>query len=118
MSRFQSSLPAKSKPFKIPVPVMTNTFLPSVTGDGDDMFCLRILTLPAPNSRFQTTSPLLRLRHHKERLSPSATLRKIRSFQMMGVDPLQLGSVSFQATFSSAVQREGRSFSVLNPLRL
>jgi len=32
----------------MPVPVMTNTLLPSVTGDGDDIFCLRIFTLPLP----------------------------------------------------------------------
>src|SRR6185369_15998113 len=101
MSRDHSSLPAKSKPLRIPVPVITNTLLPSVTGDGDDIFCLRILTLPAPSSRFQITSGFFRLTHHKERLSPSATFRKIRSRQIMGVEPLQLGSANFQTMFCS-----------------
>src|SRR5215510_9274191 len=103
MSRFQSSLPAKSNAFRIPVPVITQTVLPSVTGDGDDMFCLRILVLPPPSETFQRGSPLPRSTHQRNRLSPSATLRKMRSPQMIGVDPLQLGIASFQVTFSSAL---------------
>ena len=58
MSRVHNSLPLKSKPLRMPVPVITKTLLPSVTGEGDDMFCLRILTLPLPSSFFQATSPL------------------------------------------------------------
>ena len=43
-------LPAsKSKPLRMPVPVITKTLLPSVTGEGDDMFCFRIFTLPLPS---------------------------------------------------------------------
>src|SRR5712691_8227190 len=34
---------------------------------------------------------------------------------MTGVEPLQLGIPSFQATFSSLVQRKGRFFSLLRP---
>src|ERR1700687_3077106 len=80
------------------------------------MFCLRILTLPAPNCFFQTTSPLVLSTHHRYRSFLSATLRKMRSRQMTGVEPLQLGMVSFQAMFSSVVQRKGRFFSLLTPL--
>ena len=60
MSRVQSSLPAKSKAFRTPVPVMTQTSLPSVTGDGDDMFCLLPMRLPPESGRFQITACLLR----------------------------------------------------------
>ena len=35
MSRAQSSVPAKSKALSTPVPVITHTREPSVTGDGD-----------------------------------------------------------------------------------
>src|SRR5215469_2846583 len=117
MSRAHSSAPLKSKPFKTPVPVMTQTFFPSVTGDGDDMFCFRILVLPLPSCFFQTASPLVRSRHHKQRSLPSATFRKILSPQMIGVEPLQLGRAIFQVTFSSVLQRVGRFFSLLMPLR-
>src|SRR6185295_6288988 len=118
MSRAQSSFPPKSKPLRMPVPVITKTLEPSVTGDGDDMFCLRILTLPLPSSFFQTTSPFDLSTHHRKRSSPSATLRKMRSFQTIGVAPLQLGSGSFQLTFSSVVQRKGRFFSPLTPFKV
>src|SRR5579872_5429994 len=47
--------------------------------------------------------------------SLSATFRKILSPQMMGVAPLQLGSGSFQATFSCGLHFEGRFFSWLTP---
>src|SRR4030095_5201915 len=87
MSRDQSSLPEKSKPLSIPVPVITQTDRPSVTGEGDDIFCLRILTSPLPRGLFQSTSPLALSRHQRKRLPLSATLRKIRLPQMIGVEP-------------------------------
>src|SRR6185503_11997870 len=80
------------------------------------MFCLRIFTLPPPSDCFQSTSPLFLSRHHRNRLSPSATLRKIRSRQMIGVEPLKPGIAVFQTTFSSVVHLTGRFFSVLTPL--
>src|SRR5688572_4203679 len=116
MSRVQSSLPAKSKLLRIPVPVITHTLLPSVTGDGEDMFCLRIFTLPLPSNFFQSVVPFVRSTHQRYSSSFSATLRKIRSRQMIGVDPLHSGIASFQATFSSVVHFTGRFFSVLMPL--
>ncbi len=58
MSRDHSSAPLKSNALKMPVPVITNTRLPSVTGDGDDMFCLRITVLPPPSAFFQSTVAL------------------------------------------------------------
>src|SRR5690242_1168552 len=90
---------------------------PSVTGEGDDMFCFRILTLPPPSGCFHSNVPLVLSTHQRKRLSPSATLRKTRSRQMMGVEPLQLGNASFQATFSSVDHVTGRFFSSLVPLR-
>src|SRR5687767_470047 len=96
---------------------MTYTFLPSVTGEGDDMLCFLILTLPAPSGFFQRTVPFLRSTHQNSRLSPSPTLRKTKSRQTIGVDPLTPGSANFQTTFSSGDQRTGRFFSPLKPLR-
>src|SRR5918993_984347 len=116
MSRVQSSLPVKSKLLRMPVPVITQTFLPSVTGDGEDMFCLRIFTLPLPSNFFQTIVPFVRSTHQRYSSSFSATLRKIRSRQMIGVDPLHSGIASFHAMFSSVVHLTGRFFSVLMPL--
>src|SRR5215813_4115281 len=110
MSRDQTSLPEKSNAFSTPVPVITQTVVPSVTGEGDDMFCLRIFTLPPPSGFFQAASPFVRSTHQRKRLSPSATLRKTRSPQMIGVAPVQPGIASFQVTFSSAPQRVGRFF--------
>src|SRR5262247_2857242 len=48
--------------------------------------------------------------------SPSDALRKMRSPQMIGVEPLQAGISSFHATFSSVVHLTGRFFSSLTPL--
>src|SRR5262249_344878 len=100
MSRAQISAPLKSKPFRTPVPVITQTFFPSVTGEGEDMFCFRILVLPLPSGLFQTISPLDRSRHHKNRSLPSAIFRKILSPQMIGVEPPQVGRLTLQVTFS------------------
>src|SRR5438093_8321538 len=118
MSRAHTSLPLKSKPFRIPFPVMTHTFFPSVTGEGEDIFCLPTLALPPPRGFFQRTVPLVFSTHQRDRSLPSATLRKMRSPQMMGVEPLQLGKASFQSMFSLVLQRRGRFFSLLTPLRL
>src|SRR4030095_3507741 len=89
-SRAQTSTPLKSNAFRMPVPVITQTFLPSVTGEGDDMFCLRILVFPPLRCFFQRSSPLVLSTHHRNRSSPSATLRKMRSPQIIGVAPVQL----------------------------
>src|SRR6185312_3288053 len=117
MSRVQSSFPLKSNPFKMPVPVITNTLLPSVTGEGDDIFCFLILVLPPPSSFFQSNSPFARLTNHKSSSSPSATFKNSRSFQITGVEPLQLGNASFQAMFSSGDHFHGKSFSLLMPFK-
>ena len=37
------------------MPVITQTLAPSVTGDGDDMFCFASCVLPPPSSFFQNT---------------------------------------------------------------
>ena len=100
----------------MPVPVITQTRSPSVTGDGDDRFCLRRRRLPALRCRFQSTSPVLRSMHQSSRLSSStATLRKIRSFQTIGVEPDRRGTASFQATLRSVSHSSGRSVSALTP---
>src|SRR5215471_19454508 len=67
---------------------------------------------------FQRTLPLVLSTHQRYRLlSLSATLRKMRLPQMIGVAPVLLGMESFQMTFSVVLQRSGRSFSLLVPLR-
>ena len=48
--------------------------------------------------------------------APSATLRKMRSPQTIGVEPDHAGSASFQVMFSVFDQRTGRFFSPLMPL--
>src|ERR1044072_6351580 len=115
MSRAQSSRPSKSKPLSRPVPVITHTLLPSVTGEGEDMLCLRMRVFPPPSLRFQTTAPFERSTHQRLRSSPSATLRKTRSPQTMGVEPLRSGIASFHATFSAGVHWSGRFRSALKP---
>src|SRR5829696_25942 len=82
------------------------------------MLCLFSFTLPLPNGFFQRTSPFSLSTHQRDKLSPSATFRKIRSRQMIGVDPLTPGITTFQTTFSSVVHLTGRFFSLLRPLRL
>src|SRR3954468_18333668 len=123
MSRAHSSVPAKSNALSTPVPVITHTDWPSVTGEGDDMFCLRSWWLPPPSGRCHRIAPLVRSMHHKFSVtgcvdrSSSATLRKIRLPQTIGVDPENDGIASFHATFSVVVHLSGRFLSVLTPLR-
>ena len=65
MSRAHRSLPSKVKLLRTPVPVITQTAVPSVTGEGDDMFCLRMSWSPPPSSCFQRTAPVLRSSAHR-----------------------------------------------------
>src|SRR6478735_4325937 len=123
MSRPHSSLPEKSNALRIPVPVITQTLVPSVTGDGVDWFCFRCMWLQPPRSRCHRIVPLARYTHHRCRLgarpvsgSASATLRKIRSPQTIGVEPESAGMPSFHAMFSDCVHFTGRLVSVLIPL--
>src|SRR5688500_7325479 len=98
---------------------MTQTWRPSVTGDGDDMFCLFPMRLPADRGRFHETACVFRSTAQSS-MPPVAravaTFRKMRSSQMMGVDPLKAGRGSFHATFSVALQVVGRPVSLLTPL--
>src|SRR5262245_53122522 len=115
MSRTHKVLPSKSNALRMPVPVITHTCLPSVTGEGVDMFCLRILVLPAPSGCFHRTVPRTRSTHHRNRFDLSATFRNTRSFQTIGVEPDQSGMASFHAMFSVVDQRSGRPVSPLTP---
>ena len=75
----------------MPTPVITHTYLPSVIGEGVDMFCLRCMLLPPASGRFHETACLVRSIAHSSRspvLVPVATLRKIVLPQMIGVEPL------------------------------
>src|SRR5579871_1444477 len=64
------------------------------------------------------TEPFALSTHQRYRLSSaSATLRKMRLPQMIGVAPLLLGMAIFQTTPSVLFQCKGRSFSSLTPLR-
>src|SRR6188768_2226991 len=111
MSRLQSSLPAKSNDFSTPVPVITQTDLPSVTGDGDDICCFIIRRLPPPSGLFHRIVPFVRSTAQIARFDPSPTLRNTWSPQTIGVDPERSGTASFQVTFSVVDQRTGRFFS-------
>src|SRR5437016_5861462 len=64
---------------------------------------------------FQITVPLVLSTHQRERSFPSATLRKMLLFQIIGVAPVLLGMANFQATFSVVLQWTGRFFSLLMP---
>ena len=76
-----------------------------VTGDGVDWFCLRCIRLPPPRSRCHTIVPLVRSTHQRWRLgfcpvwgSASATWRKMRPPQTIGVDPESAGISSFTSS--------------------
>jgi hypothetical protein len=96
---------------------MTHTPVPSVTGEGVDMFCLRTCLLPPLTTRFQRTDPSARLTHQSETFAPSATLRNTRSFQTIGVEPDHAGSGSVHASPSVRDQRTGNPVSWLTPFR-
>src|SRR5678815_1356869 len=81
------------------------------------MFCLRIFLLPPPSGFFFFFSPFVLSTDQRNKLSPSATFRKMRSRQIIGVEPLKPGIETFQTTFSSVVHLTGRFFSLLTPLR-
>src|SRR5262245_878011 len=87
---------------------MTHTSVPSVTGDGDDMFCFRTCRFPSATCRFQMTWPFARSTHHSHTRGPSATLRKTRLPQTIGVEPDQAGSARLHARPSVFDQRVGR----------
>src|SRR5687767_2933380 len=119
MSRVHFSVPEKSNALMIPVPVIAHTVRPSVTGDGDDMFCFRPALLPEPSGFFQMTACLLRSTAHNSRSpvnSAVATFRKMVSAQMIGVEPVREGVGSFQAMFDVGDHVRTRPTSVLDPL--
>src|SRR5262245_2445856 len=116
MLRIQISLPPKSNALRMPVPVMTQTRLPSVTGDGDDMFCFIIRRSPEPSGRFHRAAPFARSIAHNVKLLPSPMLRKSESPQTIGVEPDHAGIASFQEMFSVFDHLIGRLFSPLTPL--
>src|ERR1051325_3055218 len=113
MSRVHNSRPWKSNALRMPVPVITHTDRPSVTGDGDDMFCFIIFVLPPPSRCFQTAAPRMRSTHHRNRSDPSATLRKMRSPQTMGVEPENAGRASFHVMLVVFDHCDGRLLSAL-----
>src|ERR1700680_2944120 len=113
MSRAQISLPSKSNALRMPVPVITHTFWPSVDGEGDDMFCLRFCMFPLARRRFQPGKQRARSPAHRYKSPPSATFKKTRSPHTIGVDAEKAGSPSFHAMFSVFDQRIGRVGSTL-----
>ncbi len=64
MLRDQISVPAKSNALSTPTPVITQTCRPSVTGDGDDMFCLRSMWFSPAMGRFHATACFVRSMAH------------------------------------------------------
>ena len=119
MSRVQSSLPVEVERLEDAGAGHHPHVVPSVTGDGDDMFCLRSLMVaaaerPLPQRRALRCDRPPRAR--ERRSSAVATLRKMRSSQMIGVAPLRLGIGSFHAMFSAVDHFVGSPFSLLMPL--
>src|SRR5688572_16018165 len=111
MSRVHFSAPAKSKALMRPVPVITHTMRPSVTGDGVDMFCFCPRVLPEPIRFFHITAWVLRSTAHSSRSpvnSAVATLRKTLLPHTIGVEPVREGIGSFHAMFSVGDQVRGR----------
>ena len=97
---------------------MTQTVRPSVTGDGEDIFCLRSMWLPPAMAPFHSTLPVFRSSDHSSS-SPVAsavpTFRKMVSPQIIGVEPLRPGIGSFHVMFSVVLHLMGRPFSLLTP---
>ena len=81
------------------------------------MFCFRSRWSPSLRCRVHSVSPVSRSKHLRLMFSPSATFRKMRSPQIIGVDPLQAGISTFQAMFVSVFHSVGRFVSVLTPVR-
>ena len=90
--------------------------MPSVTGEGVDMFCFRSLVSPSLRCRFHSGFPVLRSTAQRSRLPFSATFKKMRSPQMIGVEPDHAGSGSFHVMFSVVDHFTGRLVSALIPL--
>src|SRR5204863_8849552 len=105
MSLDHFSVPARSNAFSRPVPVITHTICPSVTGEGDDICCFIIRRLPAPSGRFHRTAPFVRSSAHSARFEPSPTLTNTLSPHTMGVEPDRSGIGAFHVTLSEVDQR-------------
>ena len=58
------------------------------------MFCLRILMLPPPSSFFQAKRARLAIHGPKIKIAAFGDVQKMRSRQMMGVEPLKPGRAS------------------------
>jgi hypothetical protein len=70
---------------------MTHTWRPSVTGEGDDMFCFCAMWFESASRRFHATDCVVRSMAQSSStpvLAPVATLRNTVSPQTMGVEPL------------------------------
>ena len=70
---------------------MTQTCWPSVTGEGEDMFCFRSMWFVSAIGRFQVTVRVERSTAHSSSapvLAAVAMLRKMVLPQMIGVEPL------------------------------
>src|SRR5256885_9281988 len=112
MSRFQTSVPSMVKQASLPFPVIIQTCLPSVMGEGEAEFCLRKSWLPLSICLRQRIEPSFRLIASRKILSgpeppnrnppnppcnfaepSSADVTKIVFSQMIGVAALQLGSL-------------------------
>src|SRR5690242_17245582 len=119
MSRAHSSVPAKSNALSAPVPVSSQTVVPSVTGDGEVMSPLRVRWLPAPIGRFQRTAPVARSSAQSAIVELSSalsdTLRNTVLPDTIGVEPDTVGTATFHVTFSVADQVSGSALSLLTP---
>ena len=97
------------------MPVITQTAVPSVTGEGDDMFCLRMSWSPPPSFCFQRTVAAVAVERPQVQAAGLGDVEEDVSPQTIGVAPLRIGSGVFQATFSVGDHFAGRPFSGLAP---
>ena len=121
-----------------PLPDATQMSLPSVTGEGDDILCFILMLLPWSYWRRQSSRPVARSRQRSRiswppgprppaglgraflpgaggggggvlpGTSTDGVLRKMRSPQTVGVEPLHAGISCFHFTFSVVDQVSGR----------
>ena len=89
--------------------------MPSVTGEGEVLFCLRQSSLPSVLERQRIYNSLPPGSFSASVSAGEGEVRKMRSPQMMGVPPLQEGSFDFQTRFFSKLQDVGKFLDVLTP---
>ena len=122
-SKRHKGSPSTVNAASMPVPVIAHTCVPSVTGEGDESFCLLIFSLPVSRPRSHKTLPSFLSRHNSKTCPPTdgrsasepcppsspldGVMMNILSPQMTGVLPLQEGRAAFHTIFSVSLHEIG-----------